>query len=75
MKKELIVLVADFQQKTVIETLLEVLYQALGIRQLVSKKELDVYSHPYRAPGVYQEASNFLSIFKSQYRYALYSYI
>ncbi len=69
--KELVVLVADSQQKIVVETLLEVRYQALGIRQLVRQEQFDIYPHPYRDPGVYQEAGKFLSVFESQYRYAL----
>lgn len=69
--KKLVVLVADVQQKVVIETLLEVRYQALNIPQLVSQKDFDVYTHPYRDPGVYQEAVTFLSVFKNKYHHAL----
>lgn len=69
--KDLIVLVADSQQKMVIETLLEKRYQSLKIRQLKKGENFDVFSHPNLDPGVYYEGANFLSGFVNKYKYAL----
>jgi len=69
--KELVVLVADGQQKAVIETLIEARYQSLFIRQLRNQQDFDVFAHPRKDPGVYGEAAQFLSIYVSEYRYAL----
>ena len=69
--KELVVLVADSQQEIVLKTLLEERHFSLGIRQLRKSQDFDIYAHPQRDPGVYQQASKFLSVFLESYRYAL----
>jgi hypothetical protein len=65
--KDLVVLVADSQQKRTLEVLLSERYQALGIRQ----PEYDVFPHSGHDPGVYREGGRFLSTFRGQYDYAL----
>ncbi|MBD2183354.1 methylation-associated defense system protein MAD4 [Aerosakkonema funiforme] len=69
--KDLIVLVADSQQEAVINTLLEERYRSLGIRQLQKQQNFAIYAHPNRDPGVYGEASQFLSLYINQFTYAL----
>lgn len=55
--KDLVVLVADVQQKLTLATLLESRRDALGIRPV----RYDIYHHPRRDSGVCHEAANFLS--------------
>jgi hypothetical protein len=65
--KDLVILVADSQQRRTLEVLLSERYQSLGIRQ----PEYDVFTHSGHDPGVYREGGRFLSTFRGQYDYAL----
>jgi hypothetical protein len=69
--KELVVLVADGQQKAVIETLLEKRYHSFGIRPLLNHKNFEVFAHPRKDNGVYGEASQLLSLYVDKCEYAL----
>ena len=69
-RKDLVVLVADSHQEQTVTTLLIERWKALGIRQLVSNADFDIYSLR-NDPGVFKEAGSFLSIFAQQYEHAL----
>ena len=69
--KDLVVLVADSQQKAVIEILLTERYKSFKIRQMQKDTHFVVYAHPNKDPGVYRDAANFLNVFVKQYQYAL----
>lgn len=64
--KDLVALVADKNTHFVLHGLLP-RYRVLGISSLT----YDIYSHPQRDPGVYQQAVNFLRPLQNLYRYAL----
>ncbi|MDI6755744.1 MAG: hypothetical protein QME78_15275 [Thermodesulfobacteriota bacterium] len=64
--KDLVVLIPDKNTRSVVEGLFQ-RKEALGIRHI----EYDIYIHPGRDPGVYQQAVAFLRTFLNQYRYAL----
>lgn len=66
-KKDLIVLVADKDQKVAIDCVLKHRFKSLGIREI----EYDIYSHQERDPGVYRRGSQFLAGFTRQYRLTL----
>lgn len=65
--KDLIVLVADGQQKRTLETLLAKRTQSLSIREI----EFEVFSHPQKDPGVYKQAHLFLAPYHTQYQYSI----
>lgn len=67
MTKDLVVLVADAQQESVVRALLDERQRALSIRPVA----YDVRRHPQRDSGVFHGADLFLSVFRPQYRYAL----
>jgi hypothetical protein len=64
--KDLVVLVADKNQKAALDGLLS-RPEALGIRPL----SFDVFSHPRRDPGCFFEAPEFLIELRTQYSHAL----
>ncbi len=66
--KDLVILVADKNTQFVLEGLLQRPF-ALNIRQI----NYDIFIHPMRDPGVYNNAAQFLRPFINQYRYALVS--
>jgi hypothetical protein len=65
-KNDLIILVADKNMEAAIQGLLQ-RHEALGIPPLSAK----VFVHPYRDPGVLNEAHEFLAPFTTQYARAL----
>jgi hypothetical protein len=65
--KDLVVLVADVQQEKTIATLLQERSQSLGIP---STLQYEIYPHPLRDPGVYQNAVKFLEPFIETYTHA-----
>ena len=69
--KDLVVLVADSQQKQTVATLLIERHQSLGIRRIPVDINSDILSHPRHDPGVFHEAGDFLSVFAQQYEHAL----
>jgi hypothetical protein len=69
MTKDLIALVPDKNIKFGIKGLLS-RPQSLNIRAL-SHENYDIYIHPFRDPGVYHDAPNFLRQFSREYSYAL----
>lgn len=69
--KDLVVLVADSQQKQTVATLLIERHQSLGIRRVPVDINSDILSHPRHDPGVFHEAGDFLSVFAQQYQHAL----
>jgi len=69
MKKELIILAADKNTQFALEGLLT-RHQAFQMRKL-TKKNFDIYVHPLRDPGVFNEAAAFMRPYQNQYQYAL----
>ena len=69
--KDLVVLVADSQQKQTVATLLIERHQSLGIQRVPVDINSDILSHPRHDPGVFHEAGDFLSVFAQQYQHAL----
>jgi hypothetical protein len=59
MSKDLVALVADSQQEATLRMLLSQRHASFGIRPLT----LDVYRHPHKDPGVFQEAPEFLAAY------------
>ena len=70
-KKDLIVLVADGQQRQTVAALLTKRQPSLGIRRVPVDINSDILSHPRHDPGVFHEAGDFLSVFAQQYEHAL----
>ena len=70
-RRDLIVLVADSQQKQTVATLLTRRQPSLGIRQIAIDIDSDIRPHPNRDPGVFHGAGSFLSVFAQQYQRAL----
>ena len=70
-RKDLVVLVADNQQRYTVATLLMDRSQSLGIRQVPIDINSDILSHPEHDPGVFKKAGRFLSVFSQQYQHAL----
>ena len=70
-RKDLIVLVADNQQKRTVATLLTRRQPSLGIRQMTIDVDSDIFPHPEHDPGVFHKAGDFLSAFARQYQHAL----
>ena len=70
-RKDLIVLVADNQQKRTVATLLTKRPRSLDIQEIPIDIDSDMLSHPNRDPGVFHGARDFLSIFAQRYEYAL----
>lgn len=70
-RKDLVVLVADSQQKQTVATLLIERPRSLGIRQVSIDIDSDILPHPNRDPGVFHEAGRFLATFAQHYEYAL----
>ena len=70
-RKDLIVLVADGQQKQTVATLLTRRHPSLGIRQVTIDIDSDIFPHPEHDPGVFKKAGRFLSVFSQQYQHAL----
>ena len=70
-KKDLIVLVADGQQRQTVATLLTKRQPSLGIWRVPVDINSDILSHPRHDPGVFHEAGDFLSVFAQQYEHAL----
>ena len=70
-RRDLVVLVADSQQRHTVATLLIERHQALGIRQIPIDVNSDILSHPRHDPGVFHEAGRFLATFAQQYEHAL----
>lgn len=70
-QKDLIVLVADSQQKQTVATLLTKRQPSLGIRRVPVDINSDILSHPRHDPGVFHEAGDFLAVFAQQYQHAL----
>lgn len=69
MIKELVILVADKNTQFAIEGLL-IRHQAFQMR-ILTKENFDIYVHPLRDPGVFNEAASFLRPYQNQYQYAL----
>ncbi len=67
MTRDLVVLVADAQQETVINTLLQERCQSLGIRA----NTFDIEKHPGKDSGVYSRGVELLSVIKPLYDHAL----
>jgi hypothetical protein len=67
MKKDLIALVADVQQEKTLETLVSERQKSLHMRAI----SFDLFRHPRKDPGVYQEAAEFLRPYAARYDYAL----
>ena len=70
-RRNLIVLVADSQQKQTVATLLIERHQCLGIQRVSVDISSDILSHPRHDPGVFHEAGDFLSVFAQRYEHAL----
>ena len=70
-RKDLVVLVADNQQRHTVATLLMDRSQSLGIRQVPIDINSDILSHPRHDPGVFHEAGHFLAVFAQQYEHAI----
>jgi len=66
-QKDLIVLVADANQKEVIDTILKHRYSNIPCREII----FNSFKHPRRDPGVYKECHEFLRPFQKQYSYCL----
>lgn len=65
--KDLVVLAPDKNTEAAMKALLEHRRDALGLRPIT----FDIFVHPRRDPGVYNEAEEFLRPLQSQYLYAL----
>ena len=70
-RRDLVVLVADSQQKHTVATLLTRRQPSLGIRQVTIDIDSDIFPHPERDPGVFKKAGRFLSVFAQRYQHAL----
>ncbi len=69
MTKAMIILAADKNAQFVLEGLLT-RYQAFQMKTL-ARDDFDIYVHPLRDPGVFNEAVAFLRPYQNQYQYAL----
>ncbi len=69
MKKELVILAADKNTQFTLQGLLT-RHQAFRMR-ILAKEDFDIYVHPLRDPGVFNEAAAFLRPYQDQYQYAL----
>lgn len=65
--KKLIILVPDKNTQYVLMGLLPRLHRNLSLES----GDYDIYTHPLRDPGIYNDAHNFLRNFAKDYRYAI----
>ena len=70
-QRDLVVLVADNQQKQTVATLLTRRQPSLRIRQVTIDIDSDIFPHPNRDPGVFHEAGRFLAGLAGLYQHAL----
>lgn len=70
-QRNLVVLVADNQQKRTVATLLTKRSRSLDIQEIPIDIDSDILSHPNRDPGVFDGAGRFLAVFAQQYEHAL----
>ena len=70
-RRDLIVLVANSQQKQTVATFLIERWQPLSIRQSSIDVDSGIFAHPTSDPGVFREAGRFLSTFAQQCEHGL----